>query len=159
MLKLNCKKSDSKSVTEILVTMIANEYELDPALVAAVILTESSGVPDVARLEQGFYRRYVKQLDLPITEEICRAASFGLMQIMGQTAREFGFMDHFDKLEQPEVNIDLGCKILSKYINDKKDLRRGLLRYNGGGDLTYPDKVLSKVDDGSYKKLWAVIWE
>lgn len=129
-----------------IINQCAEKHGLDPLLVAGVIIQESEGYHDIARLEQGFYRRYIEPMELPVTEEILRSASYGQMQIMGQTAREFGFKGSFDDLCKPEINIDLGCKILAKFISDKGGVRRGLLRYNGGGDSQYPDKVYGHIN-------------
>jgi soluble lytic murein transglycosylase-like protein len=70
------------------------------------------------------------------------------MQVMGQTARESGFGgEYMAELLDPAVNVRLGAKILKRHI-DKFGERGGLLKYNGGADKTYPDKVLARVASG-----------
>src|ERR1700737_5169749 len=68
---------------------------LQPALVCAVIEQESAWNPWAVRYEPGFLSRYVAPLytagKLSATEAYTRSMSWGLMQVMGQVAREFGF--------------------------------------------------------------------
>jgi len=88
--------SDTVS-TEIihLARSIAAAHALDPALVCAVIEQESAWNPWAVRYEPGFLSRYVAPLytagKLSATETYTRSMSWGLMQVMGQVAREFGF--------------------------------------------------------------------
>ncbi len=65
---------------------------LDPALVCAVCHHERANWKQWAvRYEPGFYEKYVeKMVGISATEKTMRATSFGLMQIMGQVARELG---------------------------------------------------------------------
>lgn len=144
-----------------------NRYDLDPAIIDALIQQESLGDPWAFRYEPGFYKRYLghlsrsdlnghvpKRLPTIESEKVARSTSFGLMQIMGETARGAGFdKDYLSELFDPEINIELGCKffrsLLDKYTDEETDkdtaYRTALLRYNGGGDPSYPDKVLSRV--------------
>lgn len=69
----------------------AARFSLDPALVCAVIEEESSWDTYAMRYEPFFRERYVRPLKLTSTEEIARSVSWGLMQVMGQVAREHGF--------------------------------------------------------------------
>src|ERR1700733_1687017 len=70
---------------------IASAHGLDPALVCAVVEQESAWDANAIRYEPAFRARYVAPLNLPPTEEIARSISWGLMQVMGQVAREHGF--------------------------------------------------------------------
>src|SRR5579871_3408235 len=76
----------------------AGEHGLDPALVCAVIEQESAFDTMALRMEPGFERRYIKNLHLGPSESVLRATSFGLMQVMGEVARENGFKGDFDDL-------------------------------------------------------------
>src|SRR5437016_1759983 len=74
----------------------ARAHSLWPELVCAVIEQESSWDPWALRYEPAFYARYVEpQLYRGMirqeTEARARAFSWGLMQVMGQVAREHGF--------------------------------------------------------------------
>ena len=141
----------------------ADAYGLRAELIAAVIMQESSGIPDARRLEQGFYRRYLLKPDLPGyfppdvprgVELVCRATSWGLMQIMGQTARELGFRGrYFSELEHPAANINIGCRLLANLIKRRGGELQGLLGFNGGADPTCPGKVLAHISSGRIKKV------
>lgn len=129
-------------------------HGLDPALVCAVCDHESVGWQQYAvRYEPGFYDRYISGMHgLTQTEKTMRATSFGLMQIMGQTAREFGFSGHFlTELFDPETAILYGCKKMKREVDKHNgDVRAALLGYNGGGNPDYPDLVLKHYD--KYKR-------
>jgi soluble lytic murein transglycosylase-like protein len=70
-------------------------HSLDPALVCAVVEQESAWNPWAIRYEPGFLARYVAPLftagKISATEAYARSFSWGLMQVMGQVAREHGF--------------------------------------------------------------------
>jgi hypothetical protein len=85
----------------------AKKYDVDPALVAAVIEQESRFKPR-ARSQVG---------------------ARGLMQLMPRTGRWMGARDLYD----PEQNIDAGVKYI-KYLNQRfnGDLRKTIAAYNGG---------------------------
>jgi len=76
-----------------------------------------------------------------------RAVSWGLMQVMGQTAREFGYPGPLPQLCSPGVGLLYGCKKLKSCFERAAggDVRQALSFYNGGGDPTYPDHVLALV--------------
>jgi len=74
---------------------IAQQHALDPALVCAIVEQESSWDTHAMRYEPGFRARYVAPLGLPPTEEVARSISWGLMQVMGQSARASGFAGKF----------------------------------------------------------------
>lgn len=82
-----------------------------------------------------------------LSEGFLRASSFGLMQILGETAREHGYEeDSLAGLFDVSDNITLGSKIFVHFLQKEGDLDRALLRYNGGGDPEYPAKVLKLID-------------
>src|SRR5271155_1517669 len=91
---------------------IASAHGLDPALVCAVVEQESAWDAHAIRYEPAFRTRYVAPLGLPPTEEIARSISWGLMQVMGQVAREHGFESKFlSALCEPEFGLDTGCAV------------------------------------------------
>ena len=66
------------------------------------------------RYEGAFRARYVAPLGLPATEEIARSISWGLMQVMGQVAREHGFDGRFlSALCDPDAGVSMGCVVLA----------------------------------------------
>jgi soluble lytic murein transglycosylase-like protein len=73
----------------------AAAHSLDPALVCAVVEQESAWNSWAIRFEPGFLARYVAPLHaagkISATEAYARSFSWGLMQVMGQVAREHGF--------------------------------------------------------------------
>ena len=92
-------------------------HELDPALVCAVIEQESAWNTYALRYEPGFRTRYVAPLGLPPTEEVARSISWGLMQVMGQVAREHGFDAKFlSALCDPALGLDIGCAVLASKL-------------------------------------------
>lgn len=121
--------------------------DLDPALVCAIIEQESEFNPWAIRFEPGFLNRYVLPLNLPnITEAEARSFSWGLMQLMGQSARELGYGGPLAQLCEPETNIFWGCQLFRKKLaKANKDVRQALLAWNGGGNAYYPDQVLGRV--------------
>jgi len=72
----------------------AAAHGLDAALVCAVVEQESAWNTWAVRYEPGFLSRYVAPLytagKIGATEAYTRAMSWGLMQVMGQVAREQG---------------------------------------------------------------------
>jgi len=138
------------------INKVCSEFNIDPEILKAIVWTESKGNPDAIRYEEGFYVRYVRNQRPLIghhskgvcsykTEKHSRSMSWGLCQIMGQTARELGFKGDFcSELNDPKTNLYYGAKCLRSKINQEKgDLYAGILRYNGGGDPNYTSKVLN----------------
>jgi soluble lytic murein transglycosylase-like protein len=85
----------------------ARKYDVDPALVAAVIEQESR-----------FHAKARSQV-----------GARGLMQLMPRTGRWMGARDLYD----PEQNIDAGVRYI-KYLNERfdGDLKKTVAAYNGG---------------------------
>jgi soluble lytic murein transglycosylase-like protein len=104
----------------------ANYLEVEPSLLAGVLLTENAPLDASARSSQG---------------------AIGLMQVMGFHAGEYDCDS--DDLLQVEANICHGARVFGYYLKRTGNLRRALLRYNGcvTGTNTpncwrYPTKVL-----------------
>jgi soluble lytic murein transglycosylase-like protein len=150
----------------------ARTYQLNPNLIAALIQAESEGDPWISRYEPGFFNRYIRDKakgSLPgfvpaeshctlATEKMQRSTSYGLMQIMGETAREHGFAGNsLLELCDPAVNIALGAKILHSFLDKELgDLTRALLRWNGGANASYPDRVMGILDAGEGQYLLVI---
>lgn len=110
---------------------------LDPRLIEAVVMTESSGRTEAVRAEPR------------IGDE-----SRGLMQVLGKTARALGFPAHEspDALFDPDVGVLYGVKVLTQNLDGfnkstkqrgdghyaqlvtpfPREIRVALARYNGG---------------------------
>lgn len=126
----------------------AAKYGLATELVCAVVEQESSWNQWAYRYEPGFYDRYIIPLGLSEPAGRFRATSWGLMQLMGQTAREFGFLgEFFSELCSPDVGLDYGCKKLKKCMDQAGgDETKALLKWNGGSNLDYPKQVIARKD-------------
>ena len=136
---------------------IAAAHGIEPSLVCAVIEQESAWNPWAVRYEPGFLSRYVAPLytagKLSATEAYTRSMSWGLMQVMGQVARESGFQEaSLAELCDPVIGIDFGCKILAaRLARAKGDVPAALLAWNGGADANYPAEVLARTRNYSAK--------
>jgi soluble lytic murein transglycosylase-like protein len=127
---------------------VAVNHKLDPALVCAVADQESSWNPYAIRYEPAFRSRYVAPLGLPPTEEVARSISWGLMQVMGQVAREHGFSGKFlSALCEPGAGLETGCTVLAAKIEIADgDIARALSIWNGGANPLYVEEVLAKLE-------------
>jgi soluble lytic murein transglycosylase-like protein len=141
-----------------LTRQIACEHALDPALVCAVIEQESAWNPWAVRYEPGFLSRYVAPLytagKFSATEAYTRSMSWGLMQVMGQVAREFGFEDSsLAELCDPVIGLEFGCRFLAARLTRAKgDVSAALLAWNGGANPNYPAEVLARTRNYSSRR-------
>ena len=126
----------SKEIRDIILTK-ANKYNLYPDLVEAHVMTESSGKVDAKRYEPAFYNTYIVPLCIKNEVEATgRATSWGLLQIMGQVARELGYQGNWQGLCDPMVNLEYGCKKLAKcYRRYHPELDKGIAAYNSGSAI------------------------
>lgn len=110
----------------------AERYQLDPNLIAAVMLQESGGNPRV----------------------ISTSGAVGLMQVMPRDGIASSFYcgasacfanrPTIEDLSEPDFNVDFGTRMLSNLINKEGSIRQELFRYgpfDTGYD--YADTVLS----------------
>lgn len=158
-----------------LVHNTSKRYELKADYVAAIIMQESvKGTNSLMsavvanRKEEGFFKLYIKgrkltgyeppkgALPSEATRRSDRATSWGLMQIMGTTAREHGFSEQFlTTLLWPHHNIEIGCRVLRHYLEEEGgDYREALRRYNGrkAGDYTYVEAIEGVVQSGEHRR-------
>lgn len=124
---------------------------LEPALVCAVVEQESNWNPWAIRYEPLFFAKYVAPLytnnKVGATEAYARGISWGLMQVMGQVAREIGVSSlYLSTLCDPAVGLAVGCKVLRRKLDAHGgDRTKGLLAWNGGGNPDYADEVLARM--------------
>jgi soluble lytic murein transglycosylase-like protein len=130
-----------------LVSPFAIKYNLEPALIAAVIEQESGWNPWAIRYEPEFYARYVQPLGLSnLTEARARAFSWGAMQVMGQVAREHAYAGPLPQLCDWATGLDVGCTVLSyKLTKAQRDVPTALQLWNGGGNPTYAKEVMARM--------------
>jgi len=110
----------------------AAEHQLDPNLIAAVMLQESGGNPDA----------------------YSRSGAVGLMQVMPRDGKAAEFMcvngpcfanrPSMQELFDPQFNIEYGVRMLAGLIQRKGDVREALKSYGPmDAGYTYADKVLA----------------
>lgn len=139
---------------------------LTPDLVMSIIYKESHGNPYAMRYEPAFNKWLLNQLTTENfkyhsgaisreTEIKARSTSYGLMQVMGQTARETGYEGTFlSELCEPEVGIYWGTLYLSKLLTKYGNIEEAVAAYNAGSprrgqggnfvNQAYVDAVLAK---------------
>ena len=108
---------DNKLLT--LARRAAEGEGLDPALVCAVVEQESNWNPWAIRYEPLFFAKYVAPLytnnKVGATEAYSRGISWGLMQVMGQVAREKGVSSlYLSALCDPANGLTIGCRVRSE---------------------------------------------
>lgn len=145
--------ADSLAATESVLIPFRSEIEaaaardaLPPALIAAVIQEESRFDPWATRSEPRYLRnravrlaasRFVKlhpRGATAFTELVDRSRSYGLMQVMGETAREQGFAPPFlAELYLPRNAIAHGAMLLSQLLRRyHNDTLAAISAYNQG---------------------------
>ena len=80
----------------------AIHYSLDASTICGIVAREGAWNPWTIRYEPDFFTRYIGPLYLAhkvdLTEAHGRALSWGLMQVMGEVAREIGFSGSLPQL-------------------------------------------------------------
>lgn len=133
------------------VRAVASESGLDGALICAMVEQESAWNPWAIRYEPQFYARYVEPLiareRISETEARARATSWGLLQVMGQVAREHGFSGaSLAELCDPVCGAEFGCKVFGGiFAAANADVRGALQRWNGGARPEYAAAVLARI--------------
>lgn len=100
-------KEESLPPYHSIILQAANQNNIDPALIRAVIMAESAYNP----------------------KAVSRSGAMGLMQLMPRTARALGVQDTFN----PEHNINGGVKYLRQMLDRfNGDIKLALAAYNAG---------------------------
>lgn len=158
-----------------IINRLAPQYNLDPRIVACIVLQESNTDTFANRFEQHIFNRLAPlqrgQLSgwrpgpgaVPslITEKINRACSWGLMQVLGETARWLCRVanPYLTCLADPEMGIDCGCRVLEFYMRrEKGDLNKALACYNAGvatseAGKAYAAKIMNRFQNREYLKI------
>lgn len=138
------------------IKLAAETAGIDPYLLGAIVVQESSGEQYAQRVERGFWSRYLAGIRRWVASTASKhddkwaqfpdiyASSYGLCQVLLQTAAEHGFVYRYPgQLCDPDENLRVACRILTRIkARTGGDVRELLLRYNGGGDREYPNRVL-----------------
>jgi len=132
----------------------AAAHDLQPEIVCAVVEQESNWNQWAIRYEPAFLARYVAPLHLTSTESTARSISWGLMQLMGEVAREYGFKGYLAELCDPATGLEYGCRKLAEcfkranaqaHQDDFDPVEHALLYWNGGGNPDYGKQVKARI--------------
>lgn len=157
-------------VIDITIAM-AHRFEIEPVVYVALCLHESGYEVGTGRIEERFFESrllgkkreelsgYVPPPPGPPSlydEKLWRASSWGPPHVLGETARMLGFAhDFLPALEaDPAAALFYGAFYLRRLLGQDWNLKSeftyyvpSLLRYNGGGDPDYPDKVQIRLEE------------
>jgi len=101
------EKPSSRERLHIIIEEVATRYNVDPALIKAIIMAESGYNP----------------------RAVSKKGAIGLMQLMPSTAQELGVKELFD----PEDNVEAGVRYFKRLLRRfGGDVRLALAAYNAG---------------------------
>lgn len=129
-----------------LIVSTARGVQVPPELVLAIIEIESGGDPYAAKINPT-YPYTMMQAKRPAgcsvdVERMFQKTAWGLMQVMGATARGLGFDGWLSELVVPETNVRLGIEFLGRKMSQyfERDGIEGVVAaYNGGAPRRRPD--------------------
>ncbi len=98
-----------------LITESATRHLIAQSYLQAIIHQESGGNPLAVRQEPRIHD-----------------ASYGLMQLLGRTARGLGFTGPLEGLLKPATNIALGARYFAGLFKRHQETGAALAHYNGG---------------------------
>jgi soluble lytic murein transglycosylase-like protein len=131
-----------------LISQVANLYNLRLDILTAQIQIESSGDPFAFRYEDAYFEKYIR--DNPGAKGFrygpLAACSFGLLQIVFETALEHGFVGQPWELFSPRVGLSRGADYFKHcLLQESGSYPAALRRYNGSGKSAdaYATKVLT----------------
>lgn len=140
-----------------LVDDAAKRHGLDFWHLVAQVEKESSGNPRAVRYEHD-YRWFYPPGSLPTGDELdFQRTSWGLLQVMGATARELGYKEPASVWpssplkDAPAVALDLGCVYLVRQLRRWGTLHAALSAYNAGHPTQnnfgrYVEPILERAD-------------
>lgn len=125
---------------------VANHLALPIDVLSAQVQVESGGDPYAFRYEPAFFDRYIRHHETAAAFKYgpLAACSYGLLQILLETAMELGFADAPERLFVPRVGVLWGARYLRRCVDRAGgDVFLGLQAYNGTGDAArdYAQKV------------------
>ncbi len=122
-----------------LIREVATFYALPLDLLTSQVIHESAAQADAFRWEHAYYDRYIRHNPKALGFKYgpLAACSFGLMQIVLETALELGFADDPWALFVPRVGLNWGAKKMQQLWanagNTSDSYRLALVHYNGTG--------------------------
>lgn len=112
---------------------VAPKFGLDPDLVEAIVITESSGFPAARRYEPNFYAKYIRDGEYPKELKTQLATSYGLMQVMGVVAYEYGLHNNIkETLCTIEGGLWYGCMHFGRFLKKWGNVDDAIASYNAG---------------------------
>jgi hypothetical protein len=114
------------------------KHGADPLIISGIITVESTWNPWAYRLEPTFHWTLrVKEFAsaehfTEASERALQKSSFGLMQLMGGTARTLGFNGYLPELFDPEKNLNWGLKLWSRLRLRYPSVEDAIAAYNAG---------------------------
>ncbi|WP_457661945.1 lytic transglycosylase domain-containing protein [Sinorhizobium medicae] len=115
-----CEPVDAEAILE-MVRTTATEEELDPDLALAVVDVESAGG----------------------RHQVSDAGAVGIMQLMPETASDYGVTDRCD----PQSNIRAGVRYLKKLYGEFDDPLLMLAAYNAGPERVYQKRGIPEFNE------------
>jgi soluble lytic murein transglycosylase-like protein len=121
-------------------------------LCAAIVEVESAFDPYAIRYESAYRWLVGDETALSATERMQQMTSWGLMQVMGGVAREYGFVGYCSRLCIPRIGLHYGLLHLAKFHRRYPDWHDVIASYNAGRPAKrdgaylnqgYVDKVLA----------------
>lgn len=129
----------------------SNVYQLPYDLLVAQVQIESAFDPNAFRYEPAYFDHYIRGKSADQVRGApygpLAACSYGLLQILLETALEIGYTDRPERLFDPRVGLAWGAKYLSRLWDGlgraEGSYRVALARYNGRGPAAdaYAQKV------------------
>lgn len=127
-----------RDALQALVRREADLQKVSSGVIAAIVTVESAWNPWAMRHEPGF--SYVKDVDRHAklsritkdTERVLQRTSFGLMQLMGGTARHLGFTGPLATLLDPEINAHWGIAYFQRLTRQYDLVSDQIAAYNAG---------------------------
>ncbi len=137
MAEISPKKDDKTYFLSILKDLCKG-YNLPFHILAGIIETESNWNTYALRYEPRFAYiedplKYCKRNKITrITEKFCQMNSWGLGQVIGATARGQGFDGPLVRLCEPEIGLDIACKVYKSKRDRYPAEDRCIASYNSG---------------------------
>lgn len=139
------------------IEVAARAHQVPAGVLAGLVCQESAGKPDAKRHEPHYRWLFgIKpehKISLPpglrlVEDMALQKWSWGLCQVMGAVAREYGYAGHLEELlTDTATNLDLGARHLARQMKRARgDVRGALQAYNSGSiEVKNPDPYCDKV--------------